>query len=1114
MDVQAYLTEKIREDFPDFELREGSVFVDFFIKPLVIILQPVRNEIENVRLLQTLLNYQQMSVAELDSLIANIFLGRRSGTLSAGSVRLFFLEPRATTILQGTAALHTSGLRFLANDTVSVSSAAMSVNIDGALYHMDVPVTAEAPGAEYNIERGTLVALEVPVTGVIRVTNPEAFSGGLSTESNTEFFNRAQTAVTVRNLVNDRSIVTTLLDKFPVVKAVQPIGFNDPEMGRDLLTITLPGPPQHVVSLHRGGHADVYVESDGFSSATTTIESSPQTVGTNNQRGSVSVLDIGLRKIQIAGGFFNGIEFLGVTVLALLPNTRYTLYLALNSTGLLYELQQLTTVTTNPYPAVPVNGIGIANVETDGASVTELVDIRENVFTFNRPIVSIDSIDIVDPVSLQPSGVTLRDGESALIDPSVATDNGQGVDMKLSPGSGDMHLVFKRSTGVFYQRHSAIGAISQAAVLVVADVDASNIRVSPTLQENVNILYLSGGDIVYLRISNVGAVLSGPTAIAALSEITEFDTFLDKTEETHIALIDDTSGSPNVYYARIDKAGVVTQAPVAVSLNASEQSKPAIDGPANLVMLSNSSTAYATGGDTTAVPGQLVDLTASFIADGVGIGYLVRLVDGTGLASADKRVFSVTAVAATQLTLAPPVGSLATGVEYEILSAAPADLYVAWADDRTTENQIRFADISNVGALQYEIVASEPQLDAEETLPRVAVGLDSNVSLLWTRAGGQLHALRIDTGVAVFNGTTGDTDGSRSLIDLSAPFVSTMEGLYVALRSGSGLTDDEFRLYLIDEYVSSSHVRLQEAVIASTAADIEYTILAIDVPRTEIAADFFAGEISSVATAVDNSGSLYVSLVETLNNAGKVFFGKFDVFLRSLMQPLFVRVSSSVNNRDSVSIELDGLRQPYLAWSDFSASRSAIQIAKYQAQEFAYLLNRASDSFSIKEDASIILDPTLEGQSLRINYTYANRVGEVDAYVNDTVNRIVNGNYCTRSTLPAYVDIAIEYGGSGAPAVDAAVTLLTDYINSVGSQAIPPSVSAIVSRSTAGDILEVSDLVDVLYDNGADSVRIGSDLVVELTKDDGTTRVLRSIDKVQVPRTSRFLARSITLTRQ
>lgn len=1130
LDIQEYLVEKVKEYDESFELREGSVFVDFFIKPLTIILQPIRNEIETVRFLQSLENFASMSEGDLDALLANIFVYRRSGTKSTGSVRLFFSTPRSVTVAQSAAAITALGLRFLVDQDTTITESAMSVNVDGALYFMDVAVTAEAPGDDYNISRSSIIAMEVPVAGVVRVTNLSAFTGGLATESNLEFYNRGQTAVTVRNLINDRSIPTVLLEKFPFIQSLTPIGFNDPEMGRASLEILLPGPPAHVVTIpDRGGHCDIYIEGDAFEDKSTTVQTAPQVVSTNAQRGVVTELDFGFRNISVRGGFFQGVEYPGDHLVQLLPNLKYTLYLDLDASGERHELKQLTGLLVNPYPSVPSDKIPIANLKTDGASVVEIVDIRENVFQFERPIISMDSAELLDPVSLQPTGVTLRNGETALIPSSVAVDPGSSPHFERSRGSGDLHIVLKRADGVYYQRHDSLGNVAQAAVQISSDVNARNIRCCPTYQENINVFFLDfSGNLRHLQIDNSGASLVAESTISGAGVTSEFEVHTGTFGYSNLVTINDNLGQPDLYSIRVDEAGAVDLAQTLLHSSAGNASSPdvseAVGGRPD--RLSNGSV-----NGITAPAGTLQDANRDFSADGVIAGDKVAIYSGGSLLTSEQGVYEVLSLATTtnpndtiNLVGAPAL-TASSGVDYEVIFSE--GMRAVWLDDIAGNKNVQmFGFQPDTGVVTAPssgepVVLSDPADGLEKALPRAefqvsSAGLPGSV-FLWVSNGTEIKAARMHELSSWAVSSTGDTQGtglSRSFLDASNPFVADDVGRFISISGGSGLTAGDFRIYKILEFISAGHVLLEEPVTDSTAADIEYAIVRLSRERDFLAHNFFyEGQVTALASAVDNSQHLHVGVIETVSNSAKVYLGKFDRFFQPLLGSVFVRVSASLNNRSSLSLGVDEVRQPYLVWGDFSASLSQVQVAKYQAQEFAYLLNKPSESLSPQEDASIILDPTLAGQAIRFNYTHSARVVEVDAYVNNTVNRVVIGNYLTRHTLPAYVDVDIEYSGDNAPDEDTAIELLTDFINSIGSQAAPPSTDEVITQTTQGDELEKSDLLDVLYDNGADSARVGSDIVVDETQQDGTVRTFRSIDRIITTRTARFIARSITVTK-
>jgi hypothetical protein len=1130
LDINEYLREQVLEVDETFELREGSAFVDFFIKPLVVVLQPIRNEIEVIRELQSLVNAVDMDDEELDSLIANIFLARRSGSNSSGTVRLFFSEAQNVSVSQGTGFLSTGGLRFTADEDTLITASAMAVNVDGGSFYLDVPATAEAPGDQYNIAAGNIVSVEVQIAGVIRVTNFNPFTGGLATETNEEFVARAQTAVTVRNLVNDRSIVTTLLDEFPNVKAVVPIGFNDPEMERASLTVVLPGPPQHVVTIpDRGGHADIYIEGDGFVSRTTTVQSAPGIISTNNERGTITILDYGFRRIAVQGGYFNGLYYPGDGVVDLLPSRRYTVSLQLAPSGREWQLNLIDVATTDPYPAVPGGEIPLANLETNNATVISLVDIREDLFSFDRPVMVLDSAELLDPTSLQPTGVTLRNGEAAQVSASIASDPGQAPHAVRSPSNGDLHLVFLREDGVYYQRHDSNANIVVDATQISTELYARNLRVSANSQDNLNVFFLNfDGDVRFLQIDTSGAnvIPEADLVDSGVSGVTtQFDVQADPTGAMDMLLINENLGQPDVYYLRMDRDGAVTTALATIQTNGSNASDPSISGAPTFRTLSNGTdgTNQRTGsGGVTNGTDVFTDAGATFLTDGLVPGDQFILISGDTLPTAEQDVYTVLTVdGETQVTFSGgPTITASTNVTYQVLVSL-GDRCGCWVDDQSTSRQVRTITFDTAGAVAWSgrhLVLSDPTVVVDNVSPVVVrSALSDRYFFSWIHNGVEIQRLSLSGFASVTTSATGDTQGtllSKSFFDASNPFGPTDVGKYLYISAGSGLGAEDFRAYEIEEFVTAGQVLLAEPVTDSTAADIEYVIIDQPQLRDELIPTFFLSPITSMDVAIDNTDRLHYGLIETEGNAAKVYLGKFDDFFRPLLRPGFVRVSSSANNRSSISVSIDEIRQPYLVWDDFSASASTVQLAKYQAQEYSYFVNDSGLSFSVKEDASIILDPTLEGQAIRFTYRTSERVPEVESYATGSVNRIVIGNYCVRHTLPAFTDVSITYGGANAPTEDEAITLLTDFINAIGSTAEAPSVNDVVTQSTLGDELEKADLLDVLYDAGADSARVISDMVVDETQTDGTVRTRRSIDLIIITRTARFEARTISVTKE
>lgn len=105
----------------------------------------------------------------------------RSAAASA-RVMLCFTGESGTVISAGTVALTAGGLRYRTDlaDTISGGEAL-------------VPATAEAPGAVYNVEAGTVTRLWTSLVGVTAVTNPQAAEGGADAESDAAFYKRIHT---------------------------------------------------------------------------------------------------------------------------------------------------------------------------------------------------------------------------------------------------------------------------------------------------------------------------------------------------------------------------------------------------------------------------------------------------------------------------------------------------------------------------------------------------------------------------------------------------------------------------------------------------------------------------------------------------------------------------------------------------------------------------------------------------------------------------------------------------------------------------------------------------------------------------------------------------------
>ena len=95
-------------------------------------------------------------------------------------------------------------LRFTGEDGTAIPAGTVALTAGGLRYRTDLagviaggealaPATAEAPGAAYNVEAGTITRLWTSLVGVTAVTNPQAAEGGADAESDAAFYRRIHT---------------------------------------------------------------------------------------------------------------------------------------------------------------------------------------------------------------------------------------------------------------------------------------------------------------------------------------------------------------------------------------------------------------------------------------------------------------------------------------------------------------------------------------------------------------------------------------------------------------------------------------------------------------------------------------------------------------------------------------------------------------------------------------------------------------------------------------------------------------------------------------------------------------------------------------------------------
>jgi hypothetical protein len=272
-----FLTEYLTEQVPEATFTDGSALRDLMVKAFAPMYAYLRAEADRSAILQSISRIQTElangSTATLDTtdisqavdaVLSNWFVTRSGGARTSGMAQLHFTRRTAIVIRRDTKFWRSTTLAFypdIASETFVIAENQLRPVYDtrGRLvdYVANVPIIAARVGDLYDFEAGRFIRIEAPggLPFFSYAEHQQLLTGGASTEGTAEFLDRAQTVITVRNFINNRSIDTVINEQAPEAINILTVGMGEPEMVRDLRTEISP-----VISLHVGGHYDTYLD--------------------------------------------------------------------------------------------------------------------------------------------------------------------------------------------------------------------------------------------------------------------------------------------------------------------------------------------------------------------------------------------------------------------------------------------------------------------------------------------------------------------------------------------------------------------------------------------------------------------------------------------------------------------------------------------------------------------------------------------------------------------------------------------------------------------------------------------------------------------------------------
>lgn len=229
-----FIRDRLAQEWPNMYIDEGGALVDMLVKGTELIFDPVVRETNRIALSQSLKDPSLLTTDDADALAANTFSNRKRGEYAMGQVRVRFGSPRQLNVSPTDYFISKSGLLFYATSKQTISPQEMLLNQEGSEYYFDVNTIAEAPGEVYNIQPGS-IARAPTLQGASSVTNKVKFSGGLTSEGAPEFIARSDQGLSHRSMGVLRGIIHKLTEEFGNITRINVVGFNDPEMQRDIV---------------------------------------------------------------------------------------------------------------------------------------------------------------------------------------------------------------------------------------------------------------------------------------------------------------------------------------------------------------------------------------------------------------------------------------------------------------------------------------------------------------------------------------------------------------------------------------------------------------------------------------------------------------------------------------------------------------------------------------------------------------------------------------------------------------------------------------------------------------------------------------------------------------
>lgn len=234
LEAELLAKQILEAKYPTLDLREGTGLRDLLIRPLAVFVALTKNGTDYLFTQNTLTSVNDATPPDLvDSILSNWFLTRKIGTLSVISSRLYFSRRKNVSISTDIYFSTDNTLKFYPTASTNYTSNSLVFDSFSNEYYVDVDLAAEKEGSMYNLGSGSLLYFSNFDPYFLRAEINYLKQASIQSESNTQFIDRAKTAISTRNLINEPSIDSNLKEAFNYIQRLVTVGMGDVNMIRD-----------------------------------------------------------------------------------------------------------------------------------------------------------------------------------------------------------------------------------------------------------------------------------------------------------------------------------------------------------------------------------------------------------------------------------------------------------------------------------------------------------------------------------------------------------------------------------------------------------------------------------------------------------------------------------------------------------------------------------------------------------------------------------------------------------------------------------------------------------------------------------------------------------------